>query len=96
MATKQKKKSLDRKTAMYSRVRRRNEFLMWALRELDARCEHCGKAVDIEEFFGWRDSVTLHHVNEDRSKNLRDDIRDDKELVIMHRGCHRKHHQGTK
>lgn len=90
----QKKKSLNRQSAMYSRIRRRNEFLAAFIVMFDVRCEYCGEPIDPEEFFKWRDDLTLHHVNEDRTNNLRDDIVNGKELCVMHRGCHQKHHKG--
>jgi len=80
-------KALNRQTAMYSRMRRRNQFLEFFVRKLDTKCYFCDVEIDPKVFFGWRDNLTIHHINHDRDDNRIEN------LVICHRGCHAQYHR---
>lgn len=77
-------KPLERKTAMSTRVRRRNQFLEFFIRKFDMKCAYCHEPIDPKSFFEWRDDLTIRHHDNDETNN------DPANIDLMHRRCHHK------
>lgn len=78
--------------SLYSKIARQKEFLDWFFQKYEPKCHFCGEKLTANSFFRNKsgkdvDEFTIHHVDIDRNNN------DISNLVIAHRGCHRKYHK---
>lgn len=72
---------------MSNRVRRRNEFLAYFISKYEPNCAWCNKPFNPEEFYEWKDTLTIHHLNGKHEDNR------DENKCIVHRSCHQKIHK---
>ena len=80
-------KHLKRETALYTRFYRLKGFVYWFAETYQPICCFCSKVIKAQDFESYRDSLTIHHLNENRKDN------GILNLAICHRGCHIKYHK---
>lgn len=68
-----------------TRIGRVKELANYLSQKYEPKCWMCKKDINIDDIR--QDKWTRHHMDECREHN------DISNLVLVHRGCHRKHHQ---